>query len=116
MTPDITYTVQLARGSDVAQGITAPTCQSPDGRPSSAVSNLPFNNHSHAQAAVSAVEARFVSKIVKQNQPQTLSAAENLIIPIDIAGDGDLSEVSHYGIGLLFAQSLPNLTSTSTVE
>jgi len=31
MTPDTTYTVQLARGSDVAQGITAPTCQSPDG-------------------------------------------------------------------------------------
>jgi hypothetical protein len=31
MTPDTTYTVQLARGSDVALGITAPTCQSPDG-------------------------------------------------------------------------------------
>jgi hypothetical protein len=31
MTQDTTYTVQLARGSDVAQGITAPTCQSPDG-------------------------------------------------------------------------------------
>jgi hypothetical protein len=31
MTPDTTYTVQLARGSDVAMGITAPTCQSPDG-------------------------------------------------------------------------------------
>jgi hypothetical protein len=31
MTPDITYTVQLARGSDVAQGVAAPTCQSPDG-------------------------------------------------------------------------------------
>lgn len=31
MTPDTTYTVQLARGSDVAAGITAPTCQSPDG-------------------------------------------------------------------------------------
>lgn len=31
MTPDTTYTVQLARGSDVAVGITAPTCQSPDG-------------------------------------------------------------------------------------
>jgi hypothetical protein len=31
MAPDTTYTVQLARGSDVAQGITAPTCQSPDG-------------------------------------------------------------------------------------
>jgi hypothetical protein len=30
MTPDTTYTVQLARGSDVALGITAPTCQSPD--------------------------------------------------------------------------------------
>jgi hypothetical protein len=33
MTPDATYTVQLARGSDVAQGITAPTCQSPEGEP-----------------------------------------------------------------------------------
>jgi hypothetical protein len=31
MTPDTTYTIQLARGSDVALGITAPTCQSPDG-------------------------------------------------------------------------------------
>lgn len=31
MTPDTTYTVQLARGSDVALGISAPTCQSPDG-------------------------------------------------------------------------------------
>lgn len=31
MTPDTTYTVQLARGSDVALGIRAPTCQSPDG-------------------------------------------------------------------------------------
>ena len=31
MTPDITYTVQLARGSDVAMGVSAPACQSPDG-------------------------------------------------------------------------------------
>lgn len=31
MESDTTYTVQLARGSDVAQGITAPICQSPDG-------------------------------------------------------------------------------------
>ena len=31
MTPDTTYIVQLARGSDVALGIIAPTCQSPDG-------------------------------------------------------------------------------------
>jgi hypothetical protein len=31
MVPDTTYTVQLARGSDVALGITAPICQSPDG-------------------------------------------------------------------------------------
>jgi hypothetical protein len=31
MTPDTTYTVQLGRGSDVALGITAPTCQNPDG-------------------------------------------------------------------------------------
>jgi hypothetical protein len=31
MSPDATYTVQLARGSDVARGIIAPTCQSPDG-------------------------------------------------------------------------------------
>jgi hypothetical protein len=31
MTPDITYSIQLARGSDVALGITAPTCQSTDG-------------------------------------------------------------------------------------
>jgi hypothetical protein len=31
MTPDTTYTVQLARGSDVALGITSPTCQSPEG-------------------------------------------------------------------------------------
>lgn len=31
MTPETTYTVQLARGSDAALGITAPTCQTPDG-------------------------------------------------------------------------------------
>ena len=31
MEAETTYTVQLARGSDVALGITAPTCQSPDG-------------------------------------------------------------------------------------
>lgn len=31
MAPETTYTVQLARGSDIARGITAPTCQSPDG-------------------------------------------------------------------------------------
>lgn len=31
MTPGTTYTVQLERGSDVALGITAPTCQSPSG-------------------------------------------------------------------------------------
>lgn len=31
MTPDVTYTIQLARGSDVALGITAPTCQAPSG-------------------------------------------------------------------------------------
>ena len=31
MTPDITYSIQLARGSDVALGLTAPTCESPDG-------------------------------------------------------------------------------------
>jgi hypothetical protein len=31
MNSDITYTIQLARGSDIALGITAPTCQSPDG-------------------------------------------------------------------------------------
>jgi hypothetical protein len=31
MTPNTTYTVQLARGSDVALGITPPTCQSANG-------------------------------------------------------------------------------------
>jgi hypothetical protein len=31
MTPEVTYTIQLARGSDVALGITAPTCQSSSG-------------------------------------------------------------------------------------
>lgn len=31
MIPSITYTVQLARGSDVALGITAPTCQTTNG-------------------------------------------------------------------------------------
>lgn len=31
MTPDTTYAVQLARGSDIALGIAAPTCQTPDG-------------------------------------------------------------------------------------
>ena len=31
MTPEVTYTIQLASGSDVATGITAPTCQASDG-------------------------------------------------------------------------------------
>jgi hypothetical protein len=31
MTPNITYTIQLASGSDVATGISAPTCQTSDG-------------------------------------------------------------------------------------
>lgn len=31
MTPDITYTVQLRLGSDIASGLTAPTCQTPSG-------------------------------------------------------------------------------------
>jgi len=31
MTPDTTYSIQLTRGSDVALGITAPTCQSASG-------------------------------------------------------------------------------------
>ena len=31
MAPDISYTVQLARGSDIALGITAPSCQAPNG-------------------------------------------------------------------------------------
>jgi hypothetical protein len=31
MTPDVTYAIQLARGSDVALGVTAPTCQTPTG-------------------------------------------------------------------------------------
>lgn len=31
MTPDVTYAVQLARGSDVALGIVAPTCQTSSG-------------------------------------------------------------------------------------
>lgn len=31
MTPNVTYTVQLASGSDVATGLTPPTCQAPSG-------------------------------------------------------------------------------------
>jgi len=31
MTPNTTYTVQLRLGSDIAAGLTAPTCQTPDG-------------------------------------------------------------------------------------
>lgn len=31
MTPDVMYTVQLASGSDVASGLTPPTCQAPNG-------------------------------------------------------------------------------------
>ena len=31
MTPDINYTLQLRLGSDVASGLTTPTCQTPDG-------------------------------------------------------------------------------------
>jgi len=32
MAPDLIYSIQLARGSDVARGITAPTCQSQNGQ------------------------------------------------------------------------------------
>jgi hypothetical protein len=31
MTPEVSYTVQLASGSDIATGLIAPTCQSPSG-------------------------------------------------------------------------------------
>ena len=31
MTPNITYTVQLGAGSDIASGLTTPTCQTPGG-------------------------------------------------------------------------------------
>ncbi|HKY53983.1 MAG TPA: hypothetical protein VJM08_06740 [Anaerolineales bacterium] len=31
MTPNVTYTVQLRLGSDIASGLTTPTCQTPDG-------------------------------------------------------------------------------------
>lgn len=31
MTPEVSYTVQLASGSDIAAGLTPPTCQSPSG-------------------------------------------------------------------------------------
>jgi hypothetical protein len=33
-----------------------------------------------------------------------------------LAGDSEESNIKFYGIGLLLAQSLPSLTSTSTVE
>ena len=33
MTPDVTYTVQLRLGSDIASGLTTPTCQTPSGEP-----------------------------------------------------------------------------------
>jgi hypothetical protein len=42
MTPGTTYTVQLVRGSDVALGITAPSCQSPDGETFSGSIKLTF--------------------------------------------------------------------------
>ncbi len=31
MTPDVSYSVQLAAGSDIASGLVAPTCQNPGG-------------------------------------------------------------------------------------
>ena len=31
MTPDIAYTIQLRLGSDIAQGLSAPSCQTPSG-------------------------------------------------------------------------------------
>lgn len=33
MMPDIAYTIKLASGSDIATGLTAPTCQTPGGEP-----------------------------------------------------------------------------------
>jgi hypothetical protein len=31
MTPNVTYTIQLAVGSDIATGVSTPTCQTPSG-------------------------------------------------------------------------------------
>ena len=42
MAPGTTYTVQLASGSDVALGLTAPTCQTPDGEAFSGSIKLTF--------------------------------------------------------------------------
>ncbi len=42
MTPDTTYRVQLVRGSDVALGITAPSCQTSDGETFSGGIKLTF--------------------------------------------------------------------------
>lgn len=42
MTLNITYTVQLAAGSDIAAGIIAPTCQAPSGETYSGVIKLTF--------------------------------------------------------------------------
>ncbi len=42
LTPDTTYAVQLARGSDVALGIVAPTCQAPNGETFSGSVKLTF--------------------------------------------------------------------------
>ena len=55
-------------------------------------------------------------KLFKQDQPQCylrLKYFKDLII---LAGDGEESSMKPYGIVLLFAQSFPSLTSTSTVE
>ncbi|HET9913596.1 MAG TPA: hypothetical protein VFQ13_16990 [Anaerolineales bacterium] len=42
MTPDVTYAIQLARGSDVALGIVAPTCQTSSGEAFSGSVKLTF--------------------------------------------------------------------------
>jgi hypothetical protein len=42
MTDNTTYTVQLAIGSDIATGISIPTCQSSDGQPFSGGTKLTF--------------------------------------------------------------------------
>ena len=42
MTPNLTYSVQLARGSDIASGLAVPTCQAPNGEAFSGGIKLTF--------------------------------------------------------------------------
>lgn len=97
MSPNIVYTVRLASGSDIASELAAPTCQTPSGEAFLGGLKLTYQqpeiSNRQIKTAAAQLSGRCFIFIVRQ-----------AVIPII------------YGIELLFAQSFPRNTSTSTVD